>query len=211
MTFYNVVYRPARPIADRIKHVTDATVPPSSSDDGASKGFSVGSTWVDQSTGLIYHCLDASTGAAEWALFGPVYEEGSFVPTLSFGTAGDQNIVLDGDYSFARYTRIGRIVSFEIGIETTTFTHSTAAGSLYVGTFPWDAQITEDIYIRPKSTVFRGASWDDIFAYMQGGSPELYFGRVNGGDIDYIGPADVPSGGLAKWIYISGQYEIDLP
>lgn len=42
-----------------------AATPPTVTDD-IDNGFDIGSRWVDTSTGFIYRCVDASTGAAVW-------------------------------------------------------------------------------------------------------------------------------------------------
>lgn len=53
-----------KPILDR-KHNFIATSAPGVTDD-ASKGYSVGSQWIDQTADIAYQCVDATTGAAVW-------------------------------------------------------------------------------------------------------------------------------------------------
>lgn len=48
-------------------HKLDGTTAPTVGDD-AGDGYSVGSAWFDTTNGRIYECLDASVGAAVWAL-----------------------------------------------------------------------------------------------------------------------------------------------
>jgi len=48
-----------------LKQTLDAVVPPSSTDD-SSKGYDVGSLWVDTATLRAYLCSDATVGAAVW-------------------------------------------------------------------------------------------------------------------------------------------------
>lgn len=63
------------------------------------------------------------------------YEEGTWTPTLTFSTAGNVNVVYSvrtGDY-----TKIGRNVNLAYFIQTTTFTHTTAAGDLWVTGIPF--------------------------------------------------------------------------
>lgn len=56
-----------------------------------------------------------------------------WTPTLSFDVPGDTNVVLDGATTVARVGRIGKFVSLTGFINATTFTHTTASGSLVIG------------------------------------------------------------------------------
>jgi hypothetical protein len=71
MSRYLVVLGPGDVIPDRLKLVDDATWAPGPEDDAATMGVSVGSLWIDQETGKVYLCRDATPGAAVWILLGP--------------------------------------------------------------------------------------------------------------------------------------------
>ncbi|MEM4247839.1 MAG: hypothetical protein QXH80_01110 [Candidatus Nanoarchaeia archaeon] len=53
---------------------TNATTAPSSKDD-ATKGYSAGSLWIDQTTKTIYLCSNPTPDAAEWKDISPTYQD----------------------------------------------------------------------------------------------------------------------------------------
>lgn len=63
------------------------------------------------------------------------YEEGTFTPTVSFGTPG--NLSVTYSTQTGRYTKVGRQVLVTINIVTSAFTHTTASGNFLVGTLPF--------------------------------------------------------------------------
>ena len=63
------------------------------------------------------------------------YEEGTWTPTFTFGTAGDLNIVYSSQVG--KYTKIGRTVHVEMTLATTTFTHTTASGNATIDGLPY--------------------------------------------------------------------------
>lgn len=63
------------------------------------------------------------------------YEEGSWTPALTFTTPGDLNVVYSVQNGY--YTKYAREVSLRFAITTSTFTHSTASGSLLVTGAPF--------------------------------------------------------------------------
>lgn len=67
------------------------------------------------------------------------YEEGTWTPTLSFATPGDLSV----SYSTRNgsYTKIGRLVSIDLTIVTSAFTHTTASGALTITGSPFSAFI----------------------------------------------------------------------
>lgn len=64
-----------------------------------------------------------------------IYDEGTWTPVITFGTPGDLNVV----YAFqvGTYTRIGRQVTGQFYVQTSTFTHTTASGNLTMTGFPF--------------------------------------------------------------------------
>jgi hypothetical protein len=63
------------------------------------------------------------------------YEEGTWTPTFTFGTAGDLTIVYSSQVG--RYTKIGRTVHVEMTLATSTFTHTTASGNATINGLPF--------------------------------------------------------------------------
>lgn len=63
------------------------------------------------------------------------YEEGTFTPTVSFGTPG--NLAVTYSTQTGVYTKVGRLVEVSINIATSAFTHTTASGNFLIGTLPF--------------------------------------------------------------------------
>lgn len=63
------------------------------------------------------------------------YEEGTFTPEVTFATPGDLSVT----YSIqgGRYTKIGRLVTIQITIVTSVFTHTTASGNMQITGLPF--------------------------------------------------------------------------
>jgi hypothetical protein len=65
------------------------------------------------------------------------YDEGTFTPTLTWGTPGDEVIAYTTQSGI--YTRIGDFVHASVYLVTSTFTHTTAAGNLLISSLPFTA------------------------------------------------------------------------
>ena len=65
------------------------------------------------------------------------YEEGTWTPTLNFLVPGDLSVAYSTQ--LGRYTKIGRKVSLQFTIITTTFTWTTASSILYIQGLPFPA------------------------------------------------------------------------
>ena len=122
----------------RRKNNFTATTNPGVSDDIDSE-YEVGSVWVDVTADATYRCVDSTAGAAVWHL-GVVPEEGTWTPVLTFTTAGDLSV----GYSTqaATYRKVGSLVYVAALIATSTFTFTTASGSLLVTGLPFTAGAT---------------------------------------------------------------------
>lgn len=72
------------------------------------------------------------------------YEEGSWTPALTFGSPGDQVFA----YSVQRgdYIKIGKMVSIQANVSTSTATHTTSAGSLFMTGLPFVNKSGMDTY-----------------------------------------------------------------
>lgn len=81
------------------------------------------------------------------------YEEGTFTPAISCDTPGDLAISYGQRAGF--YTRIGRLVTVNLFVSTSTFTHSTASGNVRLTGLPFtSANSTQNIAI--GSMIFEG-------------------------------------------------------
>lgn len=63
------------------------------------------------------------------------YEEGTWTPTIQFDVTGNLSLVYSAQNG--RYTKIGNLVRYDCFVATTTFTHTTATGSMYIGGLPF--------------------------------------------------------------------------
>lgn len=63
------------------------------------------------------------------------YEEGTWTPTLTFATAGNLAVVYSS--RLATYTKVGRLVTVNFEIVTTTFTWTTATGAFLITGLPF--------------------------------------------------------------------------
>lgn len=66
------------------------------------------------------------------------YSTGTWTPTLTFATPGDLNVVYS--VRVGSYTKIGRLVTANCNITTSTFNHTTASGALQVTGLPFAAK-----------------------------------------------------------------------
>lgn len=123
------------------------------------------------------------------------YEEGTWTPTLTFDTPGDLSVV----YSFntGSYTKIGRQVSLFFSIAATTFTFTTANGSLRIGGCP---------FVKSGAHEFSGMLWQLVGAFLPAdnspvvgmdGGTQILFRRHDAvaGNSQGIGTAHMTSGG----------------
>lgn len=67
------------------------------------------------------------------------YEEGLWTPTVTFSTPGDLSVAYATRSAW--YTKIGRQVTATFDILTSTFTHTTASGSLQISGLPFQSAI----------------------------------------------------------------------
>lgn len=63
------------------------------------------------------------------------YESGTWTPTLTFDTPGDLSVAYS--VQVGDYRRCGDVVSAAFRVALTTWTHTTASGSLRIGGFPF--------------------------------------------------------------------------
>jgi hypothetical protein len=63
------------------------------------------------------------------------YEEGTWTPAISFGAPGDQSLAYSSRTGV--YQKVGKQVHAAFNLTTSTFTHTTAAGSLFITGWPF--------------------------------------------------------------------------
>lgn len=135
------------------------------------------------------------------------YEEGTWTPTLTFDTPGNLNVA----YSFntGTYTKKGREITLHCSLAATTFTHTTAVGSLRVTGAP---------FAKSGSHEFGAAIWqiggitmtnpDQITIGMDGGTSILF--RFNNTTSGTSGGVDTTAAvtGVTKIIFFTIVYHI---
>lgn len=72
------------------------------------------------------------------------YEEGTFTPGVTFATPGDLNAVLS--VALGDYVKVGKYVSYNIRITSTTFTFTTASGLFIVTGLPFTSDASHAFY-----------------------------------------------------------------
>ena len=135
------------------------------------------------------------------------YEEGTFTPTLSFSTPG--NLAVTYAIQKGRYTKIGRLVHYQINLQTSAFTHSTASGNLEISGLPFTA-INEPncgLQVLLQRGISAGTVQQfTVAAGMNTAKAFIYGSRNDGAIFLTIGSGQLPSGSVIDW-YISGTYE----
>jgi len=82
------------------------------------------------------------------------YEEGTWIPGLTFSTPGNLSIA----YSLrnAYYTKIGRLVGVSFAMITSTFTHTTASGAGLISGLPFTPNTADAQYSSYSPMFFQG-------------------------------------------------------
>lgn len=84
------------------------------------------------------------------------YEEGTWTPTLTFGTPG--NLTVAYSNRIGRYTKIGRSVNLTVSVTTSTWTHTTASGDFAVTGMPFASAATGTGISAVAATLWNGVS-----------------------------------------------------
>lgn len=133
------------------------------------------------------------------------YEEGSFTPTITFGTPGDLNVVYS--VQTGTYTKIGRLVHFWINITTTTFTHTTASGALLVAGLPFTVSGTPPASVVRWVGVTSAVATPQVGAILNGTNIQFEVMNVGAGTTSSLVVANAPTG-VQKNIFVSGTYNV---
>jgi hypothetical protein len=127
------------------------------------------------------------------------YEEGTWTPTLTFATPG--NLSVSYSVRGGHYTKVGRLVTCELYIVTSAFTHTTAAGLLSVTGLPFTSANLAAGNTPPQHVALRGvglpASMSIVGIEPQNNATNCLF-LANGygtAAVTYVPVANVASGG----------------
>jgi len=125
------------------------------------------------------------------------YENGLWTPTLTFATPGDLAVAYS--QRVGEYFRIGNLVILTIALTTSSFTHTTASGSLRFTGLPFVVAAGPDFY---GSLAFSGwthaASAYHALRAVQGQSYlDVPYSQSAGGSFA-LGVGQMPTGGVVN-------------
>lgn len=132
------------------------------------------------------------------------YEEGSWTMGLTFSTPGDLNVVYGAQTG--RYTKAGRAFLYDGTVTTTTFTYTTATGTLRLTGLPIaSGSGIPAVSLARWTGVVSAVATPQIVALVS--SPNIQFEVMNvaAGTTATLNQANAASG-VQKSIILSGQY-----
>ena len=110
------------------------------------------------------------------------YEEGTWTPVIAFSTVGNSSIVLS--LAVGTYVKVGALVTAHYTIRTSTFTHTTASGSLQLTGVPY--------------SYFAGGAGQNT------GNALARFGGITKANFTQVGLL-IPNGGATATFSINGE------
>jgi hypothetical protein len=123
------------------------------------------------------------------------YEEGSWTPALSFLTPGNLSIAYSSQTG--NYTKVGRIVTADFLIQTSTFTHTTASSSAIITGLPFT--VANDAGFPVGALQWQGitkAGYTNAYVVPSQNTTQMFIGMSGSGQsAATIVASDMPSGG----------------
>jgi hypothetical protein len=121
------------------------------------------------------------------------YEEGTWTPTFTWSTPGDQSFAYSTQVG--TYTKVGRLVTCNVDLVTSTHTYTTAAGALQFTGLPFTVGATAyDVAAADWSGITK-AGYTAIGANLAtGGTTASLITSGSGVAVANVVPANVPSG-----------------
>jgi hypothetical protein len=127
------------------------------------------------------------------------YEEGAWVPVLTFGTPGD--LAVTYSTQVGSYTRIGRQVTVICAITTSAFTHTTASGNLNITGLPFTATNVSGLLVNGTCSAAgwtKSCEW--ITPQLGANTSTIYFqASLSAGALTNVTTADVPTATQQIW------------
>lgn len=124
------------------------------------------------------------------------YEEGTWTPVVTCGTPGDLSIVYTQQKG--RYIKVGRKVDVWARITTSTYTHSTASGTISVTGLPITSDATSG-WVYAGSCIWNGitkANYSQVTPYTDDTATRVLFRLSGSGQaVDTLQISDTPSTG----------------
>lgn len=133
------------------------------------------------------------------------YEEGTFTPSITFATPG--NLSVTYTTQLGTYTKIGRVVYYNVFIVTSAFTHTSASGNFQVTGLPFTSDGSQNWFGGAGATGgYTSASHTQITSTVEAGQSRiLALGSGSGIAAGFLTTAHFPTGGTVtlRW---SGFY-----
>lgn len=121
-------------------------------------------------------------------------QEGLWTPTLTFVTPGDLSVVYAN--RLGTYKKVGRIVVLTCRIQTSTFTHTTASGSVRITGLPFTAAATERACGVMELQGITLASYTQFIAAVEAGATAiLVVASGSGVGSAFVTASNMPTGG----------------
>lgn len=132
------------------------------------------------------------------------YEEGTFTPTITFSTPGDLNVVYSVQSGL--YTKVGRSFNFQISVTTTTFTYTTASGTLRVAGMPFASTSGTPAFTLGRWTgIFSAIGTPQVVAVLNTTNVQFEVMNVSTGATSTMSVSNALTA-VQKSIFLSGQY-----
>ena len=133
------------------------------------------------------------------------YETGTWTPTITFATPGDLNVVYSAQNGF--YTKVGRLVQYSALVLTTTFTYTTATGTLRLAGLPFSAASTPPSSLYQWTGLTSAVTTPQILGRVS--TTNLDFGIMNiaAGTVTAMTQANAPTA-VQKGISLGGTYHV---
>ena len=124
-------------------------------------------------------------------------EQGTWIPVITFPVLGDLSVAYS--LQVGAYRKIGTLVWVRFDIATSTFTHTTASGTLLITGLPFQPITTQLTSTRTGALHFQGitkANYTQFTLAFQLSDPRIFIAAAGSGQVgDSVAAADVPSGG----------------
>ena len=144
--------------------------------------------------------VDSATGDAYTLVSGVVtlinQQTGTWTPVITFETMGNLSVAYSVQVGY--YTKIGRLVTANFSITTSTFTHTTASGALEITGLPYTSLAATGI-AHVGALQWRGitiANYTDMATRITSNTALIRIAASGSGQVQTdISAADMPTGG----------------
>jgi hypothetical protein len=134
------------------------------------------------------------------------YEEGTWTPVLTIGTPGDLSVAYTTQSG--TYRKVGGLLFITGNIRTSTWTHTTASGTVNVTGLPFTSTAT---YQHNFTTLWQGitkANYTHVYMRLAAAASSMNVGVSGSGRAaDMAAAADAPTGGTVR-LNFSGCYTV---